>query len=105
MSGMTQQELLAQLRTRLPDASSASDALLSSLLPRAQFRFFGSNRRHPTVLRTQLALALLHDRDATAAGSLRAAFEDVAAGYPYPGVIGSERELLALIGEKAAAQE
>ena len=32
MSGMTQQELLAQLRTRLPDASSASDALLSSLL-------------------------------------------------------------------------
>ena len=81
------------------------EALLSSLLPRAQFRFFGSNRRHPSVLRTQLALALLHDRDATAAGSLRAAFEDVAAGYPYPGVIGSERELLALIGEKAAAQE
>ena len=29
---MTQQELLTQLRLRLPDADDASDALLSSLL-------------------------------------------------------------------------
>ncbi len=78
------------------------EALLSTLLTREQLRFFSASRSNPSALRTQIALALLHDHDMAAAETLRSCFDAAVGRYPYPGVIESERELLALIEEKAA---
>lgn len=79
-----------------------SEDVLASLLTKKQNGFIKSMKNYPSVLRTQIALALLRDRDAAGAEKLQAAFEKMAASYPYSVDIESERELIALAGEKAA---
>ena len=59
-------------------------------------------KKHPAMLRTQYALALLKERDAAKAEKLLAAFEAAAGKHPYPQEIVGERELIAAI--QAAAQ-
>ena len=54
----------------------------------------------PSVLRTEYALALLHDGDKERAALLRGRFEKIAAAYPYQGDIEQERSLLALTDGK-----
>lgn len=51
-------------------------------------------KAHPTILRTQYALALLRDRDAEAAAKLLDAFEKAAKTHPHPQEIAGEREIL-----------
>lgn len=75
---------------------------IEALLDKAQRQFMRAMRRSPSVLRTQIALCLLRDHDAAAAEKLRADFEKAAAAYPYPADIEGERELLALIAQRAA---
>lgn len=77
------------------------EAVLSSLLTKGQTKFMKSMKNFPSVLRTQYALALLRDRDASSAEKKKAVFEKIAVSYPYPTDIESERELIALAEEKA----
>lgn len=79
-----------------------NEDVLNALMTREQTRFIQSMKSFPSVLRTQIALALLRDHDAAAAEKLRAAFDRMARSHPYPSDIESERELLALVEEKAA---
>ena len=75
--------------------------VLSSLLDKEQMKFMKSMRNYPSVLRTQIALALLREHDMASADTQKAAFEKMAASYPYPTDIESERELIALAEETA----
>lgn len=77
---------------------------LASLLTKEQTKFMKSMKSYPSVLRTQIALALLREHDTAAAEKLKAAFEKMARSYPYPTDIESERELIALAEEKAAQE-
>lgn len=52
---------------------------------------------HPTILRTQYALALLKERDGEKAGKLLAAFDAAAAKHAYPQEVAGEREILLAI--------
>lgn len=79
------------------------EELLSSLLTKEQTKFMQSMKSYPSVLRTQIALALLRDHDEAAVKRQKAAFEKTARSYPYPVEIAGERELIALAGEKAGA--
>ncbi len=56
----------------------------------------------PQVMRTQYALALLHDRDTAKAEAILAKFDKTAKTYPFAGDIETERGLMALAKEKAA---
>lgn len=58
-------------------------------------------KNHPSILRTQYALALLHEKDAGKAAKLLSAFEAAAKKHPNPQEITGERELLAAIEEAA----
>jgi len=74
---------------------------LAALMTKQQAKFMKSMKSYPSVLRTLLALALLHEHDAAGAEKLKAEFEKVARSYPYPTDIESERELIALAEERA----
>ncbi len=78
--------------------------VLASLQTKEQTKFMKSMKSYPSVLRTQIALALLHDHDGAAAEKLKAEFEKIARSYPYPTDIESERELIALAEEKAVQE-
>ena len=67
--------------------------------------FMKAMRDNPSVLRTQLVLAMLQEHDASAVEKLRADFERVSAHYPYPVEVETEREYIRLAEEKAAAGE
>lgn len=56
---------------------------------------------HPAILRTQYALALLHEKDGDKAAKLLTTFEAAAIKHPNPQEITGERELLACIQEAA----
>ena len=59
-------------------------------------------RDYPSVLRTEYASALLHERDADKAAQVARSFDKMAAAHPYPSDIVSERELMAIADEAAA---
>ena len=59
--------------------------------------FMKSMKTFPSVLRTQYALAVLADHDPAKGETILAAFDKMAATYPYPADIESERELLAQV--------
>ncbi len=67
-------------------------------------KFMKAMKAFPSVLRTRYALALIQDRDAIQAGKLCAAFDRMAAHSPEQGTIESERALMALADERAAAR-
>ena len=58
-------------------------------------------KAHPTILRTQYAIALLRDRDADAAARLLDAFEKAAKTHPNPQEIAGEREILFAVQQAA----
>lgn len=58
-------------------------------------------KAHPTILRTQYAIALLRDRDADAAARLLDAFEKAAKTHPNPQEIAGEREILFAVQQSA----
>lgn len=80
-----------------------TEAALALLTP-AQKKFMRSMRGHPSILRTQYALALLAEGNGKRAAALRASFEKQAARYPYPAEIASEARLLELAGQRFCQQ-
>lgn len=76
--------------------------VLEALRDKGQQQFMKSMKSHPSVLRTEYALALLDEGDAEKAAKLKAVFEKVAASYPYPQDAQAERELLERMDEAAA---
>lgn len=62
-------------------------------------------RTNPSLLRARYATALLADHNPDEARALREKFDRVAARYPYPADIESERELLAQVDKAATAQQ
>jgi hypothetical protein len=62
--------------------------------------FMKAMKDNPSILRTQYAIALLHENDKTKAESVKAQFEKRAKTYPYPHEIDSERALMALAENK-----
>ena len=73
---------------------------VDAMLTKPQRRFMRQMKDFPSVLRTEYALALLHDGDKERAALLRGRFEKIAAAYPYQGDIEQERSLLALADGK-----
>ena len=71
---------------------------VDAMLTKPQRRFMRQMKDFPSVLRTEYALALLHDGDKERAALLRGRFEKIAAAYPYQGE--QERSLLALADGK-----
>ena len=74
---------------------------VDAMLTKPQRRFMRQMKDFPSVLRTEYALALLHNGDKERAAKLRTQFEKIAKTYPYQGEIGQERSLLALADGKA----
>lgn len=70
-----------------------------------QEQFMTAMRDYPSVLRTEYAYALLHERDAEKAAQVAQRFDKMALGHPYPSDIVSERELMAIADEAAARTE
>ncbi|MBQ8313202.1 MAG: M50 family metallopeptidase [Clostridia bacterium] len=64
-------------------------------------QFAKAMKNFPSVLRTQYAVALLKDKDEKKAATIRAAFDKMAAQYPHESEIIGERELMALVEQKA----
>ena len=83
-----------------PNRPEAVDALLD----KAQRKAMKALRGQPAVLRTEYALALLHDRDAEKAAGIMKRFDALAKRYPYPLDIEAERELLARAEEASHRQ-
>ena len=73
---------------------------VDAMLTKPQRRFMRQMKDFPSVLRTEYALALLHDGDKERAALLRGRFEKIAEAYPYRGEIEQERSLLALADGK-----
>ena len=74
--------------------------VIENMLTKEQKKFMKSMKRFPTVLRTQYALALLFERDAAKAETIKNEFEKVAKTYPYSQDIESERELIEIAKRK-----
>lgn len=73
---------------------------VDAMLTKPHCRFMRQMKDFPSVLRTEYALALLHDGDKERAALLRGRFEKIAEAYPYRGDIEQERSLLALADGK-----
>ena len=57
-------------------------------------RFRKQMKNFPVVLRTEYAVALLHEQNPEKAGQIREKFKDLVKTYPYAGDIESEWELV-----------
>lgn len=79
--------------------------VIDNMLTKEQKKMMKAMKTMPSVLRLEYALALLLDRDADKAEKALARFEKIAAKYPYPADIESERELIAVARRAAAASE
>ncbi len=75
-------------------------AVIEGMMTKEQMKFMKAMKRFPSVLRTQYALALLHERDTAKAEAVKGAFEKAAKSYPYAHEIESERELMGLAEQK-----
>ncbi len=69
--------------------------ILDEMLDKNQKKLMKAMKNYPSILRTEYAYALLSQKDSLKADKIKAAFEKIAASYPYPQEIGSERELMA----------
>lgn len=68
--------------------------ILDRMRSKDQQKYMKALRNYPSVLRTEYAWALLHDKDQTKADTVLQQFEKHAKLYPYPSEITGERELL-----------
>ena len=78
--------------------------VLEGFLTKEQQKMMKAMKNSLSVLRTAWALALLSEKDAAKVQKLSADFDRVAARYPYPCEVESERELMQLAREAAAVQ-
>lgn len=76
--------------------------VVEALLTKEQKTFMQSMRTNISVLRTQHLLALLHENDAKKAADYLKQFEKRAKNHPYSCDVESERELIAIAGERRA---
>ena len=76
-------------------------AVIEGYLTKEHGAFRKSMKRFPTVLRTEYALALLHEKDGERAEKIRKEFERMAPSYPYPHEVDSERELMEMAMRRA----
>lgn len=63
-------------------------------------KFMKAMKTFPSVLRLEYAYRLLAEHDPEGAAKSMAAFEKVAATYPYPNDINTERELMEIVDDK-----
>ena len=78
--------------------------LTESLSAKENQQILKAMKDHPSILRTQYAIALLKEKDADKAEKLLAAFEKAAARHPNQADIISEREILQAIQTAAKEQ-
>ena len=64
-----------------------------------------SMKTYPSVLRTQYVYALLARKDLAEAAKIKEKFEQCAKTYPYTSEIQSERELIEIAEQEAAARQ
>ena len=62
--------------------------------------FMKAMKDNPSILRTQYAIALLHESNKEKAETIKAQFEKRAKTYPYPNEIAPERDLMAIAENK-----
>ena len=74
--------------------------ILDRMRSKDQQKYMKALRNYPSVLRTEYAWALLHDKDQTKADTVLQQFEKHAKLYPYPSEITGERELLEIANRK-----
>ncbi len=67
---------------------------IESLYDKEQQQFMKQMKKFPSVLRTQYAIALLHDKNPQVAEKILATFQKVAKTYPYQGDIADEKALI-----------
>ena len=75
---------------------------LETLYSRELKKFIKTMKTFPSVIRTEYAYSLLKAHDLKSAAKFMAAFERIAATYPYPNDINSERELIQLVDDKVS---
>lgn len=75
-----------------------------SLYTKEQRKLMKALKNDPATMRTEYALALLHDKDTERAMYIKEKFEKMAKNYPYAGEIATERGLMALAERKAAEE-
>lgn len=74
---------------------------VAKLEDKAIQQFAKAMKDYPSIIRVQYAVALLKDKDEKKAQEIRNRFDKVAARYPHESEIIGERELMALVEEKA----
>ena len=67
--------------------------------------FMKAMKDNPSILRTQYAIALLHEGEKEKAETIKAQFEKRAKTYPYPHEIAPERDLMAIVDAKYQESE
>ena len=65
-------------------------------------KFIKTMKTFPSVIRTEYAYSLLKEHDPESAAKSMAAFERIAATYPYPNDINSERELIRIVDDRVS---
>ena len=75
--------------------------VIEGMLTKEQKQFMKQMKKFPSVLRTEYALALLHNKERENAEKIKTLFEKCAKSYPYQNDVESERELMKLAEGKA----
>ena len=73
---------------------------LEALYTKELKKFMKAMKTFPSVIRLEYAYRLLAEHDSESAAKSMAAFERVAATYPYPNDINTERELMEIVDDK-----
>ena len=79
--------------------------VIDRMLDKAQQKGMKALAKQPSVMRTQYALALLHENDAAKAAQIERRFDAMLASYPYPTEAECERELMERARNKNEQQE
>ena len=75
--------------------------IIDEMLTKEQKQFMKQMKKFPSVLRTEYAFALLHNKERENAEKIKTLFEKCAKSYPYQNDVESERELMKLAEGKA----
>ena len=79
--------------------------VLEAMKTPEQLKIMRTMKRNPSVLRTEYAYSLLAKQDPENAKKILREFEKTARSYPYSGELEAERELIAIVQEKAQPAE
>jgi len=79
---------------------ACDDKKLLALRDKTQRRFEKAMSKHPSVLRTQYAWALLYEKDRDTARKYRKCFSESERSYPYPCEMTAERELMQIARDR-----